>query len=699
MAQPVGAVMVVGGGIAGIQASLDLAEAGYFVYLVERSPAIGGVMPMLDKTFPTNDCSMCILSPKLVECGRHLNIKVLTLAEVEEVTGEPGNFKVKVRQHPRYVDLTKCTGCGECAEECPVEVEDEFNQGLSYRKAIYRPYAQAYPNAFAIEKRGISPCRGACPAGVNAQGYVQLVRLGKYNEAWELIYRDNPFPAVCGRVCTAPCQSACYRGKLDGSVQIRELKRKVADRVYAEVDDLALPPKAFEQGKKVAVVGAGPCGLSAAYQLVRKGYTVTVFEAAPEPGGMLRYAIPAYRLPKEWVDLEVGLITRLGVELRCNFALGKDFTVDDLFAQGYEAVFLALGAHREVTLGVPGEDLEGVMYGIEFLRKVNQGQRVALGERVAVIGGGNTAMDAARTALRLGAKEVTIVYRRSEYEITALPEEIAQAKEEGITFLMLTSPKAFHGEGRVRKIECLKNELGEPDGSGRRRPVPIPGSEFYLEVDSVIVAIGQVPDTEKTELARNRNGTLQVDPETLATNRKGVFAGGDVVTGPASVVEAVAAGKKAAEAIDRYLRGRKVKPALGTEVAPPRFSPSDVATRPPLQPRHLGAEERTTNFSEVCLGYSDEDAKAEADRCLNCGVCSECGECVRACLREAIEHEMQDTEVELEVGSIILCPGFKTYDAGQLEYYGYGKYKNVLTSLEFERILSASGPYQGHLMR
>ncbi|MEW6426221.1 MAG: FAD-dependent oxidoreductase, partial [Bacillota bacterium] len=440
--------------------------------------------------------------------------------------------------------------------------------------------------------------------------------------------------------------------------------------------------------------------LSAAYQLAKKGYSVTVFEAAEKAGGMLRYGIPAYRLPKEWVDLEVALITRLGVEIKYNSTLGKDFTLDQLFARGYEAVFIAVGAHKEVKLGVPGEDLEGILYGVDFLRRVNKGEKVPLGEKVAVIGGGNTAMDAARTALRLGAQAVTIVYRRSEQEITAQPEEIAQAKEEGINFLMLTSPKAFHGEGKVSRIECLQNELGEPDASGRRRPVPVPGSEFFLAVDNVIVAIGQAPDTEQINLAKNRNGTFKVDPHTLATDKKGVFAGGDAVTGPASVVEAVGAGKKAAEAIDRYLRGREVKfEETKEEVAPPRFTPEEVETKTPLEPKHLPPEERKTNFAEACLGYTDEAAKAEADRCLNCGVCSECGECVRACLRQAIDHKMPDTELEIEVGAVILSPGFEVYNARNLDYYGYGVLPNVITSLELERILSASGPYQGHLVR
>ncbi|MGQ9823455.1 MAG: NAD(P)-binding protein [Desulfotomaculales bacterium] len=705
VSEKVGAVLVVGAGIAGIQASLDLAEAGYYVHLIENSPAIGGTMPMLDKTFPTNDCSMCILSPKLVECGRHLNIKTYPDAEVLAVDGEPGNFRVKVRQRARYIDLEKCTGCGECAQACPVTVENEFNQGLDSRKAAYKLYAQAFPNAFAIDKRGLSPCRAACPAGVNAQGYVQLIKLGKFKEAWELIYRDNPFPAVCGRVCTHPCQRECYRGRVDEPVKIMLLKRAAADYVYSDPEKIPLPTLPAPREEKVAVIGAGPAGLSCAYQLVKKGYRVTVLEALPVAGGMLRVGIPEYRLPKKWVDLEVGLLEKLGVEIKYNQRLGRDFTVDGLLADGYKAVFVAVGAHRGTSVNVPGEDLDGVVHGVELLRKLALGEKVTVGKRVAVIGGGNTAMDCARSCLRLGAEKVTIVYRRTEAEITALPEEIAEAKEEGVEFLMLAGPKAFHGEkGRLVSLECLRNERGEPDESGRRRPVPVPGSEFFLEVDTVILAVGQKPGLEGVSLEKTKGGTLAADPETLATAVPGVFAGGDAVTGPKTVVEAIAAGKRAAESIDRYLNGRDLKEGRtfkvpDEEVAPFRFKEGEIPVCAAPAVQHARPAERAKSFAEVSPGYTFEDARREAERCLNCGVCSECMECVRACKAGAVDHLMTEKELELAVGALVLCPGFEKFDASLLKYYGYGKYPNVLTSLEFERMLSASGPYQGHLVR
>ncbi|MBA4395399.1 MAG: 4Fe-4S ferredoxin, partial [Desulfobacca sp.] len=292
----VGAVMVIGAGIAGIQASLDLAESGYYVYLVEKTPAIGGAMSQLDKTFPTNDCSMCILSPKVVECGRHLNIETMTLSDILDIQGEPGNFTVKVRKRPRYVDLSKCTGCGDCATVCPVELENNFDQGLSKKKATSRPYAQAFPSAFAIEKLDRAPCTMTCPAKINVQGYVQLVKMGKYQEAIDLIREHLPLPGVLGRVCPHPCEAECRRAQIDEPVAIRDLKRLAADQV--DILSLAIP-EMEKRNEKVAIVGSGPAGLTAAYYLALKGYPVTLFEALPEAGGMLKVGIPDYRLPKD----------------------------------------------------------------------------------------------------------------------------------------------------------------------------------------------------------------------------------------------------------------------------------------------------------------------------------------------------------------------------------------------------------------
>ena len=702
----IGSVLVVGGGISGMQSAIDLAEAGLKVYLAEEKSAIGGTMSRLDKTFPTNDCAMCIVSPKLVDVGKHLNIEILTGAKLKSVDGKQGNFKVKLHQQARYVDMSKCTGCGECATACPVELPSEFEGGLGHRKAAYKLYAQAMPSAYAIEKHDTPPCRAACPAGINVQGYVQLVKQGKMLDSWRMIYDDNPLPGICGRVCTHPCETKCHRGEADSPVSIRELKRLAADAAYGNLAELPLPETAEPLDKKVAVIGAGPAGLSAAYQLVKKGYGVTIFEALPVAGGMLSVGIPAYRLPKELVRLEIGLLQKMGIEIKTGTRLGTDFTLDDLKKQGYGAILLAIGAHKGISLQLPGEDLNGVMPGVDFLRWVNLGEGVKVGQRVAVIGGGNTAMDAARTALRLGASEVTIVYRRSESEITAAPDEIHEALEEGIKFQMLTSPKAILGEGgSVTGLECLLNELGEPDASGRRRPVPVAGSEFVLGVDTVITAVGQYPDTAGIDgpgLEQGRGNTLLANPASLATKLPGVFAAGDVVTGPATVIDAIGAGKKVAASIHLYLLGEDLGLAdrgQDKKIVPfPGHVAGDLGT-PRAQPAYIDPQVRVASFAEAALGLSAADGLQEAGRCLNCSVCSECRECVKVCLPNAIDHNQQDQELELEVGAILLNPGADIYNPAELGCLGYKKYPNVVTSIEFERILSASGPFQGHLVR
>jgi len=693
---------VVGGGIAGIQASLDLAESGYKVYLVEKSPAIGGTMAQLDKTFPTNDCSMCILSPKLVECGRHRNIETLTYSEVVKVEGEPGNFDVTLRKKPRYVDPSKCTGCGECLEACPVRVRSQFDEGLIDRRAIYRPYAQAFPNVFTIEKGDRAPCGLSCPAHINVQGYVALTAAGKFKEALSLIREDLFLPGVLGWICPHPCEGECNRKELDEPIAICELKRFLADRVREAIPTQKDEPKE----ERVAIVGSGPAGLTAAACLALKGYSVTIFEALPVAGGMLYTGIPSYRLPRQILEEEIKTIQALGVEIKTGARIGPTLTLDDLFRQGFRAIFLAVGAHQDQKLGIPGEENPFVIPGVVFLRKVNLGQEVEIGQRVSVVGGGNVAIDAARTALRLGAKEVTIIYRRSRDEMPAYKEDVEEAEEEGVQFEFLTAPIGIVlREGRVTSLRCLRMELGEPDASGRRRPVPIQGSDFVIEVDTVIPAVGQIPELsflEEQEIVTTSQGTIKVDPITLQTSRQGIFAGGDAVTGPWIAIEAVAAGKEAAVSIDRYLRGQDVYEGRSKpKREKARFEEiyADQPNAPREQTRTLPIEERRSTFSEVREGFTEDQAKKEALRCLNCGICSECVQCAVACKAGAVNHQMEEETTKVKVGSIILSPGFDEYDASGLASYGYGRFPNVLASIEFERILSASGPYQGHLVR
>ncbi len=699
-----GSVMVVGGGVAGIQAALDLADSGYYVYMVESEPSIGGVMSQLDKTFPTNDCAMCILSPKLVEVGRHLNIELLTLAQVKDVSGRPGSFTVKVLQEPRFIDPSKCTGCGECAKVCPVVRPSEYDMALAERKAAYRRYAQAVPGSFAIEKHGTSPCKVACPAHISVQGYVALAARGQYGEALKLVKEENPLPAICGRVCHHPCEAACKRGELDEPVAIDSIKRFVAD-LDLRSETRFVPETKPKRDEKVAVIGSGPAGLSCAYYLAIEGYAVTVFEKLLVLGGMLSVGIPSYRLPRDIIAAEIDVIRDMGVAFRTGVEIGRDVTIAELRQQGFRAFFVAIGAHECKALGIPGEDLRGVYPGVDFLREVNLGGSIPLGDRVAVIGGGNVAMDCVRTALRTGSSKPFILYRRGIEEMPANEEEIEECREEGIEILTLTHPVRVIGEGgAVKAIECVRMRLGAPDASGRRRPEVVPESELVIEVDAVIPAIGQESDwaclTPECACQLSDWGTLRVDPLTLQSDDADIFAGGDAVTGPKTVIEAIAAGKQAAVSIDRFLRGQDLREGREKEWQAVQDVRTEGYDRIPREhmPR-MAPEARRAGFDEVQLGFTEEQVRREAERCLSCGVCSECYQCVDACLAKAVMHEDAPVEREIEVGAVVLAPGFQPFEPKAYDTYGYARLPNVVTSMEFERILSASGPSMGHLVR
>ncbi len=601
-------VLVVGAGIAGIQAALDIADGEKKVYLVERDPSIGGHMIQLDRTFPTLDCSECILTPKMTDVGHHPNIDLMTNSEVEEVSGYIGNFKVKVKKKARYVDVNRCNTCGECAKVCPVEVPDEFEMGLHMRRAAYLPLPQAVPAAFAIDKRGTAPCRIACPAEVNAQGYVALISQGKFKEALEVVRRTVPFAGVVGRVCTHPCELDCERGHLDEPVAIRSLKRFVTDYELRMGRKKAIPAERTKKDK-VAIIGSGPAGLACAYDLVREGYAITVFEALSQPGGLLSYGIPEYRLPKEIVDNDISYIQELGVEIKTNTSV-KDLT--EIFNQGYMAIFFGSGAQASQKIGIPGEETRGVIHALDFLRMANSGVRISLGDRVVVIGGGNAAIDAARVASRLGAKEVSIVYRRSQAEMPAIATEAKEAEREGIKFHFLATPvRILSKENQLSAIECIRMELGEPDTSGRRRPIPIKGSEFTINVDNAVIAIGQAVDKAMLpkELDYTGWGTLEVDPVTLQTNIDGVFAGGDAVSGPADVIAAIAAGKEAAVSIDRYLKG--ISLTEGRQIAHEKVEQvSKEGVKPKARARMplLELDQRKGSFDEVEQGFDEKTA-------------------------------------------------------------------------------------------
>jgi putative selenate reductase YgfK subunit len=486
-----------------------------------------------------------------------------------------------------------------------------------------------------------APCQMGCPAGIDVASYIALIGEGRFAEAVEVIRQDNPFPWVCGLVCTHPCESVCLRGKIDTSVAIMHLKAFAAEQAVAE-KTYRNPAKAEAREPKVAVIGAGPAGLTAAYYLALKGYPVTVIEALPYAGGMMMVGIPRYRLPREVIDKEVAFIEDLGVTFRFNTRLGRDTTFDQLRAEGFKAFFLAIGAHASLELGIKGEkDFPQVIEAIAFLYGVANGDRKLPGKKVVVIGGGNVAIDAARTLIRLGCREVLLAYRRTRAEMPANRDEVKQAEEEGVRFSFLTIPiEVLGADGHLSGLKCLRAELAEPDERGRRRPLPVAGSDYRIEAEAVISAIGQRTDTEGLEsdqdLKWTKWGTLSADGIASATSIKGIFAGGDMVTGPATVVEAIGAGKRAAEGIDRYLRGL---PQPTMPPVPSRRMRVDLRettalmkmTLPRPEMPCVRPEERRRTFQQVELGYDQTMARQEAMRCLRCDICKRCGKCVQIC--------------------------------------------------------------------
>ncbi len=453
--------------------------------------------------------------------------------------------------------LEHCFECGICTASCPVAnlIYKHYNPRIllqTVSKDLEKAITEAQPWLCAWCDR----CYKRCPQGLNLPEIFLLTRnvaaergyISKFSEALETIGREIPLPGVCGMVCFS---------KVDDPTAIKALERYVADYELKKKKEKAVPvPK--KRRKKIAIIGSGPAGLMAAYELVRKGYPVTVFESLPEPGGMLRWGIPEFRLPRKVLDTEIERIKGLGVEIRTNVTVGKDLTIDGLLKDGYKAVFVATGAPKSRKLRIEGEELKGVMHAIDLLREVNMGKKLELGDRVAVIGGGNVAIDAARAVLQLGGKEVTILYRRSREEMPANPWEVRHGENEGVKIQFLVAPKKISGkDGRLVALECVRMELGEPDESGRRRPIPIENSEFTIQLDTMILAIGESPDPSLLPkgVEVTKQNTITVDPITLETSLPAIFAGGDVVSGPATVIEAIVAGRKAASYIDEYLTG------------------------------------------------------------------------------------------------------------------------------------------------
>jgi len=560
-------------------------------------------------------CGKCV--PCRIGTKRMLEI----LTRITQGQGQEGDVELLLETAKIVKDSALC-GLGQT---CPNPVLSTIN---NFREEYDAHIRDKRCPASVCEALVFAPCENTCPVNCDAVGYTALISAGRYEEALSLIRLTMPLAGVCGRVCNHPCETMCKRGDIDEPIAISSLKRFASDW---ELKQGTLSPPIFLQkpkGERVAVVGAGPAGLNAAYHLGRRGYPVMIFEALPVSGGMLAVGIPDYRLPRKILQNDVRFICQHNVEIQNGKALGRDFHLDDLFQQGYKAVFLAMGAHLNQKMNISGEDARGVLPGVNFLRRVNLGEKVEVGERVAVIGGGNVAIDAARTAARLGAKEVTIVYRRTREEMPANDEEIEEAEYEKIKILYLIAPTRILVEnGKVKGLECQRMELADFDPSGRRRPIPVKDSEFLLEVDMVIPAIGYVPDLAclpgNDGFQITKAGTLSVDPITMATHLPGVFAGGDVVTGPSTVVEAMAQGFKAAISIDKYLKGeslfadRIVKPLRRADV-PKAEGEEERQVQPRASMKTIEMDRRVCTFEEVNLGFDEETTIREAQRCLRC---------------------------------------------------------------------------------
>lgn len=493
--------------------------------------------------------------------------------------------------------------------------------------------------SFSIQEISSSACQVACPAGVNIKAYLGAIVRGDFEKALEIVKVHNPLPGICGRVCTHPCEAECRRGEFDDPIAICALKRFIAD--YA-LTHSTKKIKTCERTKKekIAVVGSGPAGLTTANDLVRMGYGVTMFEELSVAGGMLTTGIPAYRLPRDIIQSEIDDIMKLGIELRTNTKIED---IDGLMKQGYDAVLLAIGAHKSLKLEVSGEDeYKGVVDCISFLGRVNSDERKKPGDKIIIIGGGNSAIDSARSAVRLGSREVHIVYRRSRKEMPANEEEISDAEDEGVKINYLAVPVRILGkDGNVIGVECTKMRLGEPDESGRRRPIPIPGSDFIIDADLVVSAISQRPDIscfKECGVDFTKWGTFKVDEATMITSRPGIFAGGDAVTGPNTVIDAIESGHRAARAIDRYLRGESLNKGQPPKIIQQELTIDDFSLKKEVRLRvqKIPVDKRIRSFAEVDLTLSENEAIREAKRCLRCGSCFECIHCIKECNKRIV---------------------------------------------------------------
>jgi formate dehydrogenase beta subunit len=582
---------------------------------VEKAELIPAVKKMLAEKARLGTASCVDLGDKF---------EIIYHFEPQQSAGPLKHIRVKIAKEDTLPSISNMYLCAALIEN---EIQEHFNVQISgiaidFQKRFLRskespevallkptPYAPKPPTRLPVR------CGEACPAGIDIPRYVRLIGEGKFAESLAVIKQAMPFPGILGRVCFAPCEHDCRQARQEEPIAIRMLKRFAYDHATYEEKK-----PTNRSGKRVTIIGSGPAGLTAAYYLAKMGHRITIFEALPKAGGMMRVGIPAYRLPRKILDDEIKMVENLGVEIKTDTRVES---LDNLFKDGYQAVLVAIGAHQGIKMRIEGEDHPKVMDCIDFLRDVNLGKKVDLGNRVAVIGGGNAAIDAARTARRLGAKEVTVFYRRSRAEMPANPSEIEEAIEEGVKIEFLALPKKLLSKNGTLSLESFRMKLGDPDVSGRRRADPIKGSEFSLDVDTIIVAVGQRPDIPRQfEFRIGPANTIVVDTETLATSKDGVFAAGDAVTGPASIVQAISVARTAAIAIDKYLGGKGLLPIEEVNVNEPtsrhtfleRWQQKDKRVVIPK----LSTEKRLQGFDEVEFGLSEEMAIAEGQRCWRC---------------------------------------------------------------------------------
>jgi len=654
-------VAVIGDSFGAAQCALTLAKMGAEVSLVVSTKALN-LYGDENSSSSFGAVKECLgIWPLLLRAATHPKVKLYTGSCVEAVTERNGKFTVKMKRSPRYVDETLCTGCGMCQKACPVKIPFSYDSHVLTHGAIHAPLigVRSVPSAYSIDKNDTAPCRVACPLGINVPGFICLLAKGKADEALNLINEAAPLAGILGRVCSHPCEDNCQRAKVDAPVFIRALHRYAADNASGSIN-YSRRSQAKPREEKIAIVGSGPSGLASAWELARRGYTPTIFESHAVVGGMMATGIPRFRLPREVREREVEAIRAMGVDIKTGVIVGRDITLSDLREQGYKAFYLAIGAGLNNKLNIPGEDLEGVVDVISMLFALNLKVGTTVGSNVVVIGGGNSAVDSARAVKRRSEGNVRILYRRTSDEMTAIKEHVEEAIEEGVLIEYLTAPVEIIGDGtKVTGIRCQRMKMGKVDATGRRQPVPIEGSEFTIDADHVVVAIGQRPSTNLLrikDIKVNDDATINVDPITLQTNISDIFAGGDCITGPNTVVEAMAAGLRAAESMDRYLSGRDLRKGRTSE----RHQQSEVDIEARYVSPHKRAEmpiiphvARMGTFEETKIGLPADVAKTETERCLSCALCSGCLECERVCQINAVSHKDNVRSVKMEAEAVV----------------------------------------------